>query len=440
MSRLSRLAVLAVLLCTALAGGCGKNKVTHSNIDRWVGIEGGEKKLERAIKGSYSASLRGHAVAALVQASRAGVTMASDALGRLGEGDRQAAMTEAVNRMIETAKVAENTSPQMPQVAAKDALFGLRDLMSAADRDRVDAFLVAWLTGDVVKRWSAGLNNGDKILEKVGAGAAPELRAALERGTLAVKEVALTLGRVGSPEDRLMGVKAVLAAFEKVGGSPDDNTLIAVGSLGGPDATSWFMELIKDPDNELRFKVLQALGKGPDKKALLPALDMALGIAVNPAEEGKLRDEAFGVIQAIGGQAAIDGMVRVKLFEDAKEVVRFEAYEVALRGSRELAIGPVLESLPTARDFSGPLLDKYILQFIRPLGPLALPALRKALESKNWVARLAAVELLGELGEAADLPRLEALSKDATKLKGWTGEVTLGQRATAAAEKLKTKS
>ena len=43
-------------------------------------------------------------------------------------------------------------------------------------------------------------------------------------------------------------------------------------------------------------------------------------------------------------------------------------------------------------------------------------------------------------GEAADLPRLEALSKDATKLKGWTGEVTLGQRATAAAEKLKTKS
>ena len=431
---------VVVLAVAVLVGGCGKNKVTHSNIDRWIEIEGGEKKLQRAISGNYSVELRGHAIAALVQANRSGAEMSVDALGRLGESDRQAALADAATRMMETAKTAEGSLPQNAQAGAKDALFTLRKHMARQDQDRVDAYLVAWLTADPPKRWAAGLHNGDKILEVVGPAAAPELKAALGRGTIAVKEVALTLGRVGQPEDRQAAVKAVLEAFEKVGGSPDDNTLIAVGSLGGPDATAWFLELLKDPDNELRFKTLQALGKGPDKKALLPALDVVVAIAANPGEEGKIRDEAFGVIQAIGGQEAIDALVKSKLFEDPKEVVRFEAYEVALRGSKELAIGPVLESLPVTREFSGPLLDKYILQFIRPLGSKALPALRQALGSQSWVAKLAAVELLSELGDKSDVPRLEGLTKDATKLKGWTGEVTLGQRAQAAVDKLKTKT
>ena len=153
-----------------------------------------------------------------------------------------------------------------------------------------------------------------------------------------------------------------------------------------------------------------------------------------------MRDEGLGVLQAIGGKEALDALVKSKLFDDPKEVVRFEAYEVALRGAKELAIVPVFEALPEKKDYPPGLLEKYVGQYVRPIGPKAVEPLRKELGSKNWVARLAAIQLLGDLGDKQDLPALEALAKDQTKLRGWPGQATIGSEAQAAAEKLKKKS
>jgi hypothetical protein len=432
---------LRVCVLVVLAAGCGRNKVTHGNIDHWITIEGGENKLKGAISGGYSAELRGHAVAALVQADLDGVNLADEALGKLPDSDQQAAMGEAVKRLMELGGGTQvGQTPQGKQIIAKDALFQLRKHASPADRDKIDVFLAAWVVADPPKRWETGRNTGDKILAELGPAASSELKRALAAGTPALKEVSAALGKIGTPQDRDDAVQAILEGLKAKGGAPSDDMLLAVGSLGGPKAMDWLLPLIKDPDPEMRFKAMQVIGKNPDHKELLRALDAAIAAAANDKEDGRVRDEGLGVLQAIGGKEALDALVKSKLFDDPKEVVRFEAYEVALRGAKELAIVPVFEALPEKKDYPPGLLEKYVGQYVRPIGPKAVEPLRKELGSKNWVARLAAIQLLGDLGDKQDLPALEALAKDQTKLRGWPGQATIGSEAQAAAEKLKKKS
>ena len=181
---------LRVCVLVVLAAGCGRNKVTHGNIDHWITIEGGENKLKGAISGGYSAELRGHAVAALVQADLDGVNLADEALGKLPDSDQQAAMGEAVKRLMELGGGTQvGQTPQGKQIIAKDALFQLRKHASPADCDKIDVFLAAWVVADPPKRWETGRNTGDKILAELGPAASSELKRALAAGTPALKEV-----------------------------------------------------------------------------------------------------------------------------------------------------------------------------------------------------------------------------------------------------------
>ena len=100
---------------------------------------------------------------------------------------------------------------------------------------------------------------------------------------------------------------------------------------------------------------------------------------------------------------------------------------------------PVLEGLSVARAYTREDLKSFVVHDLSLLGPKVLPPLRDELGSKSWVARLVAVFALSEIGAPEDVARLEALGADATKLKGWPGNATLGTEAKAFAEQLKSR-
>ena len=72
----------------------------------------------------------------------------------------------------------ELQKPTEKQIAAKDALFSLRDGAGPATRELIDGYLVDWLAGYYEGRAPLGLHSGEKILRTIGARAAPKLLAA----------------------------------------------------------------------------------------------------------------------------------------------------------------------------------------------------------------------------------------------------------------------
>jgi HEAT repeat protein len=163
---------------------------------------------------------------------------------------------------------------------------------------------------------------------------------------------------------------------------------------------------------------------------------VALKIAADPKADNLVRDEAFGVVEKIGGPAAQKGLVEI-IANDKKDMVRYRAYEAALEAGKVEAVLPALQAFSDKLSFNKEDVMDFLVKDITKLGVVAKPAVLSALLSPSALARITAVWALEaplanprqSLGAANDTAALLKLADDKASPKGFPAGMTVGGEA-----------
>src|SRR5207302_428487 len=89
---------------------------------------------------------------------------------------------------------------------------------------------------------------------------------------------------------------------------------------------------------------------------------------------GVVREEAFGLLEAVGGEAAVKEIV--PLLDDPDKIVGRRAIEAALAAGRVSAVGPVLERVPARLFSERDDVRDFLVRDLIKIGPPALGALK----------------------------------------------------------------
>jgi len=422
---------MQVLVLVALAA-C---EPTSQKIQEWKGTERGPGKIRAALRdGSLGATLRGEAAAALAELGMHEELEAD--LKQLSQVDQQAVLHEAVPRLV---KLAQGDDPAAPptrvQRAAKDSLFLVRGYASTADRDLIDDALVRWVAVDLGGRAAAGNVGAEKIMSAAGPARVGAALAKVASAPGANRNVACELvGRFGDPAARDQAA-AALVKLARAEQPPREDTFKCIGQLGGPSAAAYLIEKAQKADEENRLRAMRALELHPDPTAVAFAVRMAR----DKKQPGSIREEAFGVLEAVGGEASVQALL--PFLGDSDKTVGRRAIEAALAAGKAAAIGPVLERVPARLFGERDDVRDFLVRDLVKLGTSALGPLKIELASKNPVARVAAAMAIGDLGTRRDVEAVQKLVGDGTRLgiRGFPGGGTVGAEARAIVEKLKVK-
>jgi HEAT repeat protein len=177
---------------------------------------------------------------------------------------------------------------------------------------------------------------------------------------------------------------------------------IALGSIGDKRAFEPLLSVLENMDESIRGPVASALGELGDKRAVTPL------IAALEDDDLSVRSEAARALGNIGDVRAIEPLVGV--LSDKRGEVRVRGVH-ALASIGKPALGKLIEAL-------GNEYKDVRLETVRLLGYLrekaAIPHLIEALKNKNgdlyW--RVSVIYALGEIGEPAVEPLIEALEDE----------------------------
>jgi hypothetical protein len=388
-----------VWLALSLTAPLGCDAPTPEKIAHWKETERGPGKLRDTLQASgVAAALRGQALAALVE-----LGMTTDALGdlgKLGDDERRNVVHEAVPRLATVARGTgiAGSATTRAQREAKDALFQLRGDAAPADKDAIDQALIEWTTADLAGRMSAGGHSSEKILTAIGPKAGPRLAELLVPGSQQLLPAASLLGRVGDPDTRARAADGLIQKLRAAGPRGlDDDSLQALGLVGGPHATAFLVDTAEHaPAEEKREKALFALAQGTLSSGDSAAQAAALRLASDKKVPGKVREAAFQLAEKIGPTAVLD---LVKLMHDPDDTVRWRSVEAALAAGKDKAVVPVLEALNPTGKYKKEDLDSYVVHDLVLVGPSATAPLKGELSSKNPVARQVAQAALAQLGK-----------------------------------------
>jgi hypothetical protein len=433
---------LALLACTALLVAC--ERPTHENIDHWLRTQKGPEKLAAALGNSgIDPDLRAHAGQNLIRLDQIDTVLAK--LEPIPAAERQPVLAALTTRLWQDARISGAlTKPNADQVVAKDALFALRPLAGDADRQRIDEYLLEWLTGGYYAgRAGTGRATGAAILRALGPAAGPRV-------------VAMAAAVVDAPPETASGARLQV----------EPELLLALAVTGSPEAAGYLLDLVgrADRDPELPRRALAALHTAyidngerfplAPGSALGPHLDRLVGLARRDDLPVAMRDDAIALVATAGPPACVTALVPLVGERHRNEMVRWVAANAALRCGRAQAIVPVAEALPPAGAYERDKLAGVLWEPMAALDERAevAAAARALLRSGSWVARVIGVELLGRLAladsAASDAALVRALGADRTVLRGWWGEQRevpardrkrpprLGERAHAVADQL----
>jgi hypothetical protein len=432
-----RSARLASALLVALASFGGCNKASSDNIQLWKTTEKGPDRLRETLTDHGTPPrLRGEAAAALVDIGRSEEV---DTTFQTLPPDDRAEIAKSLEPIYEVGM--KDPSPEKA-LASRDALYSLRQFVTPDDQKRIDAALLpaleAELKGGHLKQ---GRHSIDKMLTAIGPDAGAMLARVLAEPDAAYGQAAELLGKIGDADAREKGGVALVARAksEKAGAGkkkePDDAIFKALGAVGGPTAVKYLEEKVTGPNKDEAALAVRALQERRDP-AVLP---FAIKVASDPKADKIVRDEMFGVIEAIGGLEAQRGLLGI-ISSDKEEIVRYRAFESALTAGKAEAIQPALEAFPAAVAYKKVDVDDLLVKLIEKLGQPARPVLVKTLDSSAPLARMTSVMSLEQVGRAPDAPAVEKLAGDTTSVKGFPAGDTIGKEAARVAEVLKKKS
>ena len=428
-------AILSTLLLVGCAATAGC-EVTSEKIQQWKRTERGPSKLQEAVRDSaLDKSLRVEAARALVELTRVDA-LAGD-LKALKDGDADGVRQALARSLAEQMRGSKPEATSKKQLAAKDALFGLRDALGK----QPDGELAQWILADYGAR-QHGVHGGEKIIRALGPVAGPILAKALVHDERVVVPLTMLLRAVGTQADREVGATALVALASGASNSgtavPDERVLEALGRLGQPATRAFLMKRTRTGSQSQRLKAYLAL-KYDRSKALVGPMGR---VAQSQKQPLSLRSAAIEVLETIrlpteDGPASVLGKI---VSRDPNEQVRFRCVEALITCCGTKGAAKALESLPTRQKYSEQDVVDLIEADLKKLGKAVVPVLRNGVKSKSWIARTVAVRLLGQLGGGVeDQSAVQSLVADRTPLRGWGRAATVGSEAQASAALLKKK-
>jgi HEAT repeat protein len=432
----SALCASALALCASAFGLQACNKPSSDNIQLWKTTEKGPERLHDALADHGTPPrLRAEAAVALVDIGRAEEV---DTTFQTLPADDRTEIAKSLEPLYEVAM--KDPSPDKA-LAARDALYSLRQFVTPDDQKRIDAALLPVLEADLkAGHLRQGRHSIDKMLTAVGSDAGAMLARVLAEPDASYVQAAELLGKIGDADAREKGGVALVAraTSEKPRGKkPEADAAMdkALGAVGGPTAIKYLEEKVVGPNKDDAALAVRSLQERRDPSVL----PFAIKIASDPKGDKIVRDEMFGVIESIGGLEAQRGLLGI-ISSDREEIVRYRAFESALTAGKADAIQPALEAFPASAAYKKVDVDDLLVKLIEKLGPPARPALVKTLGSQAPLARMTALMSLEQLGRAPDAAAVEKLAGDSTSVKGFPSGETIGKEAAHVAELLKKKS
>jgi HEAT repeat protein len=172
----------------------------------------------------------------------------------------------------------------------------------------------------------------------------------------------------------------------------------------------------------------------PRAEAAKPLASMMADTKLKP----RLRKAAVEALEKIPGKESQQALGEI-IAKNPDETMRYRAVEAIISCCKVEGVRQLLRSLPANLKYRHEDVRDLVEADVKKLGKAALPVLREALSSKSWIARVVAVRLVGQLGSKQDVSALQKLTKDRTKLNGWSSKgtpATVGLEAQAAIKKL----
>jgi HEAT repeats len=417
-----------LLWCVSIfvvVGGVGC-EVTSEKIQTWKQSMKGAAKIRAAIRDTgQKLAIRVEAASAMGELGLF-LPLVED-LKALDEKDRIKLMESLVGSLVSKMEGSNPTSTSKVQIQAKDTLFSVREVAELPLQRTIDDKVVRWLVGDWGSR-SSGEHSSEKIVTSIGEPAGPALAETIGVGGTPAVVSATLLRKIGKEGIRDKAAENLVAVAMKEK-PPKVQTFHALGKVGSVKAVAYLNQVAVKGSFEQRTWALRALALFPHP-GVIETMKGIAGDTTLKDDQALLRDEAFSVMEKIDDPKSLDALCT--FLADSDEKVRYRAAEAITSGFKAKGLSKLLEGLPSRYTYKKEDLVDFLEKDISELGASALPALRSALESKSWVAKVIAVRVLGIVGTKQDIGRLDKLTGNGTRLKGWEGGATIGTEAKAA--------
>lgn len=477
------------LLAFGLGAGVGC-KIGTADVDTWKGTVKGPGKIVAVLMADkYDLSLRSHAALALLDLDRPDVDGLNElvrAIQLLQPATRERIVAQLVPHLTRTLQApspaATTTHDELDpaQVRAKDAAFALLQHADEDSRRQLTAAVLRWYSVDFDARGLAGNYSAEQVVRGVGAPAATILVAALNASLppASLVKLAELIGQLGSPQakteaaQRLLAIEAQMrsAAFldalkvqiagqlgapakgaqaaqkneervEKAAkGSQerfvDEGALPALAHLATqPEVAQRLLEIASDKhaSAERRGRALQALEGKVGEAQLTPLLTLALDASA-PAQ---VQDAAFDRVGDTRSAKAIPALW--PLLQNAPSPkVRGRAGELVLAIGGPSSLTEFFAKLPAGdTSYEPDELDGYAAR-MGQMTPLPTAVASAQLASRQWAARVIALNFFARKGNDQDIETMSPLLADATPVRGsgWEPNTTVGKVAKRAIDAL----
>ncbi len=419
-----------VIVLLWFVAGC---EVTKKKIDIWKQSDKGAAKLRACVlDDGQTMDIRIECAQALAEMGL--VHYLSKDLSSINLSDKKKITADLAKKLVTSMNGSNPKETTRVKIQAKDALFSIRGMLNAKQRDEADGAVVRWILGDFKER-NQGDHSAEKIIKTAKSVAGPILADVVDQGGTRPLYVAILVRNVGGQLDRDAAAKklVVMAGKEK---KPSAHTLEALGRVGSIYAVDHLVGVAQTKgDMAARVFALRALQLWPNARALA----VAQAIAKDDTLKDKkllVREEAFNLLAMIKDPKAID--ILVGFLAHAEEDIRYTAMHRLIEGFKVKGLPKLLEGLSLSYTYKRSDLAELVVSYINDLGAKALPPIRFGLNSTNWMARLVCIQVLAKIGTKKDLVALEKLVNDKTKIKGWE-KATIGSEAKAAANMIRSR-
>jgi len=435
--------LFAVLL---FAGAC---EVTPQDIETWKGTQRGPGKIVAVlISDKYTIPLRTQAAIALFEMNRSDTNAMQElegALGQIAPAERAQIVSGMVVRIREVL-TASGERPTDLAVRAKDAGYVIYQYTAGTDQQTLQRALLDWVLADFNGRFLLGSNNTEKIVKTIGAPAAASLVAAITPAQLAVEKICQLVMELGDPATKLAASAKLVETARAQAATPNGITeyvFLGMKAVGGRPVVDYVLELAaQDPPADAqaasRHSASQLLGLAALEGHMGPQdADKLCTIGLNSRLDLRVRDQAFDRLEDLKNPASVARLW--PLLEQDDKRLRWRAGELIMAIGGPATVPELLRKLPSGRNTE--YLPEEIGGYgdrISEMNPVPLDAVRAALTAESWVARLIAVQVVGRRGSREDIPTVQQLTADNTRItgEGWDVGATVGKEARAALGRL----
>lgn len=435
------LSILIVLL-----GGC---EVTPQDIETWKGTQRGPGKIVAVlVSDKYTPALRTQAAVALFEMNRSDTNALQElegALGQIQPAERAPIVAGMVARIREIL-ASSGERPTDLAVRAKDAGYVVYPYTTGTDQAALRQALLDWILVDFNGRFLLGAHNTEKIVKAIGAPAATALVAGITPAQLAVEKICQLIMELGDPATKLATSAKLVETARAQAATPQGITeyvFLAMKAVGGRPVVDYILELAsQDPPADAqaasRHAAAQLLGLAAlEGHVAATDADRLADIGLNSKLDLRVRDQAFDRLEDLKNPTSVARLW--PLLEQDDKRLRWRAGELIMAIGGAATVPELLRKLPSGRNTE--YLPEEIGGYgdrISEMNPVPLEAVRASLTAESWVARLIAVQVIGRRGGPQDMPTLQQLTADNTRIsgEGWDVGATVGKEARAALVRL----